>query len=115
MRCDAAVDAGLVMPPNFHIVPFASFKHNAARFGYILGFLAYAESLCTLTPHLALSVLTIFVDFVVRGWPPRLVGFEILNFSLECMHVPLLEAAHTPNCSGSHREARGADRSRGER
>jgi hypothetical protein len=59
-------------PPNFRIVPFASFKHNAARNGYILGFLAYAESLCTFTPHLALSILTIFVDFTVRGWPPRL-------------------------------------------
>ena len=60
-------------PPNFRIRPFSSFGTASMRQGYVIGFFAHAEGMTTFMLHLASAILGIFLDFVVRGWPPRVV------------------------------------------
>lgn len=60
-------------PPNFWIWPFSSFGTASMQQGYVIGFFAHAEGMTTFMLHLASAILGIFLDFVVRGWPPRVV------------------------------------------
>jgi hypothetical protein len=59
--------------PNFRLVPYNSFGRADAASGYVLGFLAYAESLCSEEEHATESVLATFLEFALAGWPLRTV------------------------------------------
>ena len=55
---------------NFRILPPMSFGTPASQRGYVMGFLAHAESMTSRPSGLASAILATFADFVVRGWSP---------------------------------------------
>ena len=62
-----------MQPTNFRLLPYESFGLRDAARRYVIGFLAAADQMSSHSLPLAVTIVSIFIDFALRTWPPQTV------------------------------------------